>query len=96
MKLGAAELEARVRAVLGVLLELGGFDGSHHKAYAIDQAIRVLTGCPTVVREAKDVNGKSYSYDALGESEEYKKLVANYRAGEDGPETYDWDVGIPP
>lgn len=26
----------------------------------------------------------------------YDMFVAKYRAGEDGPETYDWDVGIAP
>jgi hypothetical protein len=28
--------------------------------------------------------------------EEYEKFVADARAGEDGPETYEWDVGIAP
>lgn len=27
---------------------------------------------------------------------DYDKVVAEAREGEDGPETYDWDVGIPP
>jgi hypothetical protein len=26
----------------------------------------------------------------------YDKSIAEARSGEDGPETYDWDVGIPP
>lgn len=47
-------------------------DGSHHKAWVIDQMVRALTGP---------------SYD---------EWIAAYRAGEDGPETYSWDEGIPP
>lgn len=28
--------------------------------------------------------------------DKYEAVVADAKAGEDGPETYDWDVGIPP
>lgn len=28
--------------------------------------------------------------------EDYAKWVAEHNAGEDGPDTYEWDVGIPP
>lgn len=28
--------------------------------------------------------------------DDYEQIVAEARAGEDGPETYDWDCGIPP
>ncbi len=28
--------------------------------------------------------------------DDYDKIVAEAKAGEDGPETYDWDVGIAP
>lgn len=53
-------------------VRFGGIGGDHHKAWVIDQMVRVLTGpmYETVVREACD--------------------------GEDGPNTYDWDVGITP
>ncbi|MBR8182072.1 hypothetical protein KDW54_06625 [Burkholderia ambifaria] len=27
---------------------------------------------------------------------EYDELVRNAKAGEDGPDTYDWDIGIAP
>lgn len=33
---------------------------------------------------------------AGGESSEYLELVARARDGEDGPETYSWDVGVAP
>jgi hypothetical protein len=32
----------------------------------------------------------------LGESDEYRKLVTDACAGEDGPETYSWETGIAP
>ena len=35
-------------------------------------------------------------YLDLGDSKEYRALVADARSGEDGPETYDWDEGIAP
>ena len=35
--------DASARA-LSVLFTLSGFDGDHHKTYAIDQAVRALTG----------------------------------------------------
>lgn len=28
--------------------------------------------------------------------DKYEALIKDARDGEDGPETYDWDVGIPP
>ena len=33
---------------------------------------------------------------AGGESDEYRTLVTEARDGEDGPDTYDWDVGVAP
>lgn len=39
---------------------------------------------------------ESYTYEALGESDEYKEWVRQTCEGEAGPESYDWAVGIPP
>ncbi len=55
-----------------VVSALGGHDGEHHKAWVIDQMVRVLAG------------------------DHYDALVAAARAGDDGPETYDWDTGVAP
>lgn len=57
---------------LSILLEYGQTDGSHHKLWVIDQAVRALAG----------------PY--------YDELITAYKAGEDGPETYEWDEGIAP
>ena len=78
-----ADCEARIAKALEIAVRLGGVDGSHHLKYVIDQMVRALTGCP-------DVDG------IQGESDDYLTLVALARAGEDGPDTYEWDVGIPP
>lgn len=34
--------------------------------------------------------------DIGGENEEYKQIIADACAGEDGPATYTWDGGTPP
>ena len=87
----------RVEKALEVAFQHGGTDGAHHKAWVIDQMVRELTGCPTehvVVPKVCEVPG--YEYDRLGESIEYRAWVVERKNGEDGPETYDWDEGIPP
>ena len=87
--------EKRIADALSVIIRYGGIDGSHHKDWVLDQAVRCLTGCPEV--ELTKHNGtETYTYTALGESEEYKKLVSDACAGEDGPETYSWEVGVAP
>lgn len=86
----------RIQKALEVIIKYGGIDGSHHKDWVLDQAVRCLTGCPDVSVEAIDHRGQPYTYTTLGESDEYKKLVADACDGEDGPETYSWNVGIAP
>jgi hypothetical protein len=77
-------------------VDSGQVDGEHHKAWAIDQIVRALTGCPIVTRTAVDTHGERYEYPSQGESEEYRRFLAAYRAGEDGPDTYHWEEGIAP
>jgi hypothetical protein len=36
--------QRRANDALDTLRRLAGFDGDHHKSYAIDQAVRALTG----------------------------------------------------
>jgi hypothetical protein len=81
--LPAGTSDERIRKALAIAVAYGGIDGAHHKDWTIDQMVRALTGCP-VLEESQ------------GESEEYQKLVADARNGEDGPETYSWDLGIAP
>ena len=73
----------------------GSVDGGHHKMWVIDQMVRALTSCPIVVKMAT-YDGKPYSYEDQGESAEYLAWVIAFCAGEDGPQTYAWDVGVAP
>jgi hypothetical protein len=61
-----------VEKALEIAFRFGSIDGSHHKAWAIDQMVRALTG------------------------DRYEAWVKEYKAGEDGPDTYEWDEGISP
>lgn len=72
------------------------FAGEHHKTYVIDQMVRALTGCPMVKKQATDCESNSYTFETMGESQEYLEWVAAYQVGEDGPMTYVWDTGIAP
>lgn len=67
------EHEQRVTVALKIAYQYGQIDGAHHKAWVLDQMVRVLCGSEA----------------------EYNDWVRLYQEGEDGPETYEWDVGIP-
>lgn len=86
----------RAERALEIASSFGGVDGAHHKQWVIDQMVRALLDCPTVTLTGDDGRGDTYTYPALGESAEYLAWVKARCAGEDGPETYEWDVGIPP
>ncbi len=86
----------RIEKALDYAVRYGGIDGDHHKAWAIDQMVRALTGCPMVAMTGHYGDGESYEYETQGESDQYRVLVAAACDGEDGPETYGWDEGIAP
>jgi len=88
--------DERIAKALDFALRYGGIDGAHHKTWVIDQMVRALTGCPMVNFVGTDVRGQKYEYDGQGTNDEYIEWVKNACSGEDGPETYNWDVGIPP
>ena len=90
------DMAQRIDAALAIAVRYGGVDGDHHKAWVIDQMVRELTNCPRIMGHGVDVNGVAYEYPDLGESDEYKALVAGAKDGEDGPETYEWNEGIAP
>lgn len=62
----------RVQLALEEIGDYGQTDGDHHKAYVINQVVRILAG------------------------DGYAAWIAQWRDGEDGPETYEWDEGIAP
>lgn len=62
----------RIQAAIDLAVRCGGIDGDHHKAWVIDQMVRLLAG------------------------DGYADVVREAKAGEDGPETYEWNEGIAP
>lgn len=62
----------RIEKAIELAVQYGGIDGSHHKAWVIDQMVRILAG------------------------DDYERIVAEAKNGDDGPDTYDWDEGIAP
>lgn len=65
-------LQERIDEAIALAVKYGGNDGDCHKAWVIDQMVRVLAG------------------------NLYPFIVAEAKAGENGPETYSWDEGIAP
>ena len=87
---------ARIKKALEIAQNDAAIDGAHHKAWVIDQMVRALTGCPMVTKGAYDSERRPYKYKTMGESIEYERFVRGAKAGEEGPETYEWDEGIAP
>lgn len=88
--------EQRIEKTLELITLYGGIDGGHHKQWVLDQVLRILTDCPIIQRTWIDVKGTEYTFDDYGESEEYNKWLVEYQEGDDGPTTYEWDIGIAP
>lgn len=82
-----AMAQERVMAALQIAVEYGQCDGTFHKAWAIDQM------CRTLLANSDFTNSLSIF---APESDAYKAFITDARAGDDGPETYDWDIGIAP
>jgi len=86
----------RIDKALTFAVRFGGTDEFHHLQWIVDQMVRALTDCPMVTGSGIDAHGKEYQFICQGESDEYLKLVTDAKDGKDGPDTYDWEVGIPP
>lgn len=78
----------KVDRTLTFLRHWAHFGGSQHKAWTIDQVVRILTDCEY---DEKDKCPKD-----VDPSETYKEWVRQYEDGEDGPNTYTWVEGIQP
>ena len=79
------------------ITKYGGTDGEHHKTWVIDQVARILNGTPVVTKEARWSNGqRELRFDTGKPTKAYRKFVAAAKRGEDGPDTYGYDEGIPP
>lgn len=66
-----SEADDKIEKVLELIMRYGGIDGDRHKAWVLDQVVRIL---------------------AL----DYEDWRAEHANGEDGPYTYEWDVGVAP
>lgn len=86
----------RIARALEFAVEYGTTDGDHHKMWVIDQMVRALSGCPMETQTAIDYKGAPYEFEAQGESNAYRALIAAACDGEDGPDTYGWDEGVAP
>ena len=85
------DASARIAKALEYAGRYGTIDGSHHKAWVIDQMVRALTGCPAVTRHDVDVHDTEYTYKSQGESREYREWVSEAIAAYG-----EWDDGIAP
>lgn len=70
--LNPRDMSNRIHKAIELAVQYGGIDGSHHKAWVIDQMVRILAG------------------------DDYERIVAEAKDGDDGPDTYDWDEGVAP
>lgn len=86
-------LEERIKIALFCAHQYGQIDGAHHRLWVIDQMVRALTDCP---HEVIEEFGDGIKICEFGKSEEYLEFVREHNDGEDGPNTYTWDEGIPP
>jgi hypothetical protein len=83
--------------VMYFLEQYGGFDGSHHKDWVLDQIARICKGTPVIIKLARWEGGHFEWRVSLGEpSQEYLDWVVEMKSGEDGSDTYEYFEGIAP
>ena len=87
MKIPAETLQLRINNALGLAVDFGLTDGSHHKMWVIDQMVRALTGCPIIKEEFIDYLGRPAVSESFGESNQYRAFTAQFE---------EWEVGIAP
>lgn len=79
------------------IMRYGGIDGSHHKDWVLDHVVRLLNGTKVIIKLAKwDDGTEEYRFTLDEPTLEYHEWVRNAMAGEDGPNTYGYEVGIAP
>lgn len=70
--------------------------------YALDEAQNRQDQALEVIHRYGGIEGDHHRAWVIDQTvrtltgDEYEKWVAEHCDGEDGPNTYDWDVGIPP
>lgn len=90
-------LQRRINKALDIAQKYGTTDGGHHKMWVIDQMVRALTGCPTVMRQGiSQSTGQMFTWEEMVENDRYMRWVRKCQEGEDGPLTYEWETGVAP
>ena len=75
----------------------GTIDGAHHKDWLLDQIARILNDVEIIINEVKWANSPTeYRFSLGSETKKYKDWVKKMCSGEDGPNTYTYNVGIAP
>lgn len=90
-----AKYTQQVWAILWIEM-YSGIDGAHHKDWLIDQIARILIGTTIIIKLAKWESGKEEFRFSLDEPpKSYFDWVDAMKDGEDGPNTYEYNFGIP-
>lgn len=76
----------------------GQIDGEHHKAWVLDQVVRILNGAPIVdLREARWDDGNTEIRFSIGTCEQYQNWVLQYQQPDDaGEPEYTYNTGVAP
>lgn len=84
--------------VLEFISKYGGISGDEHKSWLIDQIVRILHGNKIIISIARWENGYEEYRIALEENPpvKYNKWVESIKSDEEGTETYEYNVGLPP
>lgn len=83
--------------ILLFIEQYGSIDGSHHKAWLLDQIARIALGNKISIKKAKWSNGQEeFRFNLEDPTPEYVEWVKRLKEGEDGPNTYAYDEGIAP
>ena len=82
--------KSKITDAIAIIIRFGGIDGSHHKTWVLDQALRALTGCECTSRN------DGGAPEGFAKNTEYEQLIFNSCCGEDGPYTYEHDEGVAP
>ena len=84
--------------VMYFIEKYGGYDGSHHKDWVLDQVARIVHGTPIVVKHAtwSDKDKPEVRINTGEPSQKYLDWVEEMKVGVDGEDTYDYNEGIAP
>lgn len=81
--------------VLHFIFRYGQIDGGHHKAWVLDQTVRILNGTPVIVSKREWSNGKfEFDFETGEPSQKYLDWVKKYKG--EAEEEYEYYEGIAP